>query len=106
MQVRVLFAIGVIASLALLLGTLVPTNITADAQNVEFVSHIGGETKAVFVRDDYAYIGVGPRLTVLDVSNPALPTVVGKTVPFPSVVRDVFVSGGTAYVAASGLRTG
>ncbi len=35
---------------------------TADAENVEFVGHIGGATYAVAVQGDYAYPGVGLRL--------------------------------------------
>jgi hypothetical protein len=44
------------------------------AQNVELVGHIGGVTDAVFVQGNYAYIGEGPRLTILDISNPASPS--------------------------------
>ena len=79
---------------------------SADAQNVEFVGHIGGATLAVAVQGDYAYIGEGPRLAILDISNPASPTVAGKTVPLPGVVRGVAVTGGYAYIAdrEGGLR--
>ncbi len=76
-----------------------PSAVQANAENIEFVGHIGGTTKAVFVQGDYAYIGEGPRLTILDISNPASPSVVGKTFPFPDIVRDVYVSGDYAYVA-------
>jgi len=72
---------------------------TADAENVELVGHIGGVTEAVFVQGNYAYIGEGPGLTILDISNPASPTVVGKTPPLPDIVRGVYVSGSYAYVA-------
>jgi len=77
-----------------------------DGENVEFVGHIGGSTYAVAVRGDYAYIGEGPRLTILDVSDPASPIVVGKTAPLPDVVWDVYMAGGYAYVADdwTGLR--
>jgi len=79
---------------------------TAGAENVEFVGHIGGYTNAVAVQGDYAYIGVGPRLTILDISDPASPAVAGKTLPLPDIVQGVAVAGGYAYVAAegSGLR--
>ena len=43
----------------------------ADAQNVEFIGHIGGPTYAVAVQGNYAYVGEGPSLTILDISNPA-----------------------------------
>ena len=42
---------------------------SAEAENVEFVGHIGGPTKAVFVHEDHAYIGEGGALTILDISN-------------------------------------
>ena len=78
----------------------------ADSENIELVGHIGGVTRAVAVQGNYAYIGEGPRLTVLDISNPALPTVVGKTPLLPDVVRGVAVAGDYAYVADwdAGLR--
>jgi hypothetical protein len=69
------------------------------AQNVEFVGHIGGVTRAVAVQGNYAYIGEGPRLTILDISDPASPTVVGKMDPLPDIVRGVAVAGDYAYVA-------
>jgi hypothetical protein len=79
---------------------------SADAQNVELVGQIGGATLAVAVQGDYAYLGVGPRLVVLDVSDPANPTMTGQGPVFPSIVEGVYVTGGYAYVAAgsSGLR--
>ena len=80
-------------------GLLKPHTPTADAENVEFVGHIGGSTEAVFVLGNYAYIGEGPRLTILDVSNLANPTVVGKTLPLPDTVKDLYVAGDYAYIA-------
>jgi transglutaminase-like putative cysteine protease len=84
----------------------VPSTFQVDAENVEFIGHIGGATETVFVEGDYAYIGVGPRLTILNISDLVAPAVVGKTAPLPSVVWDIYVSGDYAYVAdgSSGLR--
>jgi len=119
MKVRLFTLLSLIVVMGLLLA-LVPGGVrpssatnatssiatTADAQNVEFVGHIGGTILAVAVQGNYAYIGEGPRLTILNVSNPASPTVVGKTPPLPDVVRGVYVAGGYAYVADhnAGLR--
>jgi hypothetical protein len=69
------------------------------AQNVELVGQIGGPTKAVAVSGSYAYVGVGPRLVILNVSDPSAPRMVGQTEPLPGAVWDVAVSGGYAYVA-------
>lgn len=68
----------------------------------QVVGQIGGPTQAVAVQGDYAYVGVGLRLIVLDVTNPSTPTEVGATAPFPYFVEEVAVSGTRAYVAAGG----
>ena len=74
-----------------------PVVTTAD-DNVELVGQIGGGTRAVAVRGDYAYIGVGPRLVILDVYDPADVRVVGQTSPH-GPVDGVAVAGSYAYVA-------
>ena len=58
------------------------------------------------VQGRYAYVGVGPRLLVVDVGDPTRPVAVGRTGVLPGVVRGVAVSGAYAYVAnwAGGLR--
>jgi hypothetical protein len=68
----------------------------------QVVGQIGGPTQAVAVQGDYAYVGVGLRLIVLDVTNPITPTEVGSTPPFPYFVEDIALSGTRAYVAAGG----
>lgn len=68
----------------------------------QVVGQIGGPTSAVAVQDNYAYVGVGLRLIVLDVTNPATPTEVGATAPFPFYVEDIALSGTRAYLAAGG----
>jgi len=70
---------------------------------LEVVGQIGGGTYAVAVQGNYAYIGVGPRLVILDVSDPSAPIVVGQTDVMPDVLRDIAVVGSYAYVAAGGL---
>lgn len=66
--------------------------------DVELVGQVGGPVFAVAVQGNYAYLGVGPRLTVLDVSDPSRPAVVGQSKVLPEIVRDVFVAGPYAYV--------
>lgn len=76
------------------------------AHNVESVGQIGGVTYAVALRGNYAYIGVGPRLVIFDVSIRAHTTFVGQTGVLPDLVRGVAVGRKYAYVAdgSSGLR--
>ncbi len=76
------------------------------AEELEYVGQVGGVNLAVAVQGAYAYVGEGPRVTVLDISNPASPMLVGKTPPFSDIVRDIGVAGDHVYVAAgaSGLH--
>jgi hypothetical protein len=80
--------------------------ITGRIGRLELVGHIGGEMQAVFGQGDLAYVGEGPRLTILDVSDPASPVVLGKTALWPAIVKDTTVHGDYAYVTLglAGLR--
>ena len=74
--------------------------------DVELVGQVGGPIFAVDVQGQYAYVGIGPRLTVLDVSDPTRPAVVGQSNVLPYTVRDIHIAGHYAYVIVwySGLR--
>ncbi len=66
-------------------GAKNPATVQQQAQNVERVSHLGGPTNAVAIQGIYAYLGIGPRLVILNVSDPAHPSVVGQTdIPYAS----------------------
>ncbi|MBI2918849.1 MAG: hypothetical protein HYY01_12775 [Chloroflexi bacterium] len=75
---------------------------TPEPELLKVVGQIGGPTQAVAVQGDYAYVGVGLRLIVLDLTSPANPREVGATEPFGWYVEDVAVVGNTAFVAAGG----
>jgi hypothetical protein len=79
----------------LLLGVTLP--VSAEEHSVSLVGQIGGECRDVQVVGNYAYVGEGTSLRVLDVSNPAKPIPRGR-VRLPGIVQGVFVSGGRAYV--------
>ena len=73
--------------------------------SLEYVSQIGGACEAVAVQGNFAYVGLGPRLRVLDVSDPAHRVVLGLTDVLRGVVKDIAVAGQYAYVVdESGLR--
>ena len=69
------------------------------AQNVQLMGQTGGATHAVALQGNYAYIGVGPRLVILDISDPTQPTLSGQSPPLPETVERIKVSGGLAYIA-------
>jgi hypothetical protein len=100
-----------IALLSLLVfGNLLPApSATANPDQStgwEAIGQAGGPMQGIAVQGNYAYVGVGPRLIVVDISNPANPHPVGATAPFDYFVQGVTVSGTTAFVAAgsAGLR--
>jgi len=75
------------------------TPVAFEAWAPGFVGQIGGGTYAVAVQGQYAYIGVGPRFVILDISESA----VGEgMILLPGVVMDVALAGEYAYVAAGG----
>ena len=77
-----------------------------ERSSLHMVGQVGGRTEDVAVQGDYAYVAVGLRLVVLDVSQPITPTEIGSTTPFPQFVAGVTVSGTLACVAdgMAGLR--
>mgnify|MGYP002387827030 CR=1 FL=1 len=74
--------------------------------NMEYVGRIEGASLAVDIQEDILYLGIGQRLALLDISNPAMPLIIGKTQTFAGIVVDFVISGGLAYVAddEAGLR--
>jgi len=88
--------------LTLLVAALGDPAGTLAAEGWRVVGQLGGPTSAVAVQGNYAYVGIGLRLTVLDISDPANPRELGATAPFPYFVQGIAVSGTRAYVAAGG----
>jgi uncharacterized repeat protein (TIGR01451 family) len=87
-------------------GPAQPDETRESSSSWQMVGQVGGPTQAVAVQGAYAYVGVGLRLVVLDVSDPTTPQEIGSTMPFPQFVEGVTVSGTVAYAAVgtAGLR--
>ena len=73
---------------------------------VTLVGQWGGPCYAVAVSGNRAYMGMGPRLVIMDASNASSPTVLSMSEVLPGIVRGVAVSGNYAYVAdgSAGLQ--
>jgi hypothetical protein len=73
---------------------------------IELVNHWDQTTNDVFVQGNYAYVGQGTRLGILDISSPISPTLIGQTDLLTYTVQDIYVLDDYAYVAAGpgGLR--
>ena len=91
--------IRVIAFAGCFLASLTLSCSPPQAENVELVGSIGGPVRAVAVNGDYAYVGEGRQVTILDVSDPAAPEVLAK-LRLADVVRGIAVSGSLVYAVA------
>ena len=80
----------------------VPSASASTAQSADWsaIGQAGGPTQGIAVQGDYAYIGIGSRLIIVDISDQANPHPVGASTPFDDLVQGVMVSGTLAYIAA------
>jgi hypothetical protein len=69
------------------------------APSLEFVSQLGGTCAAVAAEGEFVYFAEGPRLVIVDASDPASPVEVGRSAPLESAIQAVAVADGYAYVA-------
>ena len=89
---------------------LPPLNVIAaaappPASQVNLIGQLGGILKGAAIAGNYAFLAEGARLTILDISNPAVPVVVGKTAPFAELIQGISISpdGNHAYLAVGNL---
>ncbi|PKO19068.1 MAG: hypothetical protein CVU39_00520 [Chloroflexi bacterium HGW-Chloroflexi-10] len=66
----------------------------------DLLNQMGGSMRAVAVQGETAYVGAGPRLVIVDISEPENPQFLGRTEILPDLVENVVVDGDYAYVAA------
>lgn len=67
--------------------------------NVTLLNQTGGAVYGAATRGNYAYVGIGPRLVVMNISNPQNPIAIGQTDVFPGTIVQVTLDGDYAYVA-------
>ena len=79
-----------------------PTVLPQPEVQVELLGQIGGASEALAIHGQYAYLGVGPRLAVVEVSSPSNPRVIGQSAVLSGVVQAVALVDDYAYVAARG----
>ena len=68
------------------------------AGSLELVGQFGGSAAAVAVSGNFAYLGQGPRLVVLDISDTANPLFMNQSEILPGIVLGVEVEDGYVYV--------
>lgn len=65
---------------------------------MELVGQLGGYVSAVIARGPYLYLAAGPRLLILDVSNPTQPVFVGQSEVLAARIDAMAVNETHAYV--------
>lgn len=71
---------------------------SSPSKSMKFVGHVGGTAHALDKQGERLYMGIGPRLHIIDVSNPADPITLGKTDAFLGQINAIQVSGDYAFV--------
>ena len=86
---------------SILLWSLLVSSVQAEV-SITLQGQLGGESRTVDLSPDgtLAYLGVGPRLVVLDLSEPGQVRELGKSRVLPEIVEHVVVAGDYAFVAA------
>ena len=74
--------------------------VDSQSQHVALAGQVDGATAAMAVKGNYAFIGVGPRLVIMNIAEPAQPTLVGQTELLPGLVNGAVVAGQYAYIIA------
>ncbi len=69
---------------------------------LQLLHHLGGAVTAIAVEGHLAYVGMGPRLVVWDVADPARPVRLGVSEPLSGLVEDLLVQDGFAYLSLWG----
>ncbi|MCD6563254.1 MAG: hypothetical protein J7K23_04975, partial [Thermoproteales archaeon] len=75
--------------------------LVSTSTTIRLMGQVGGSLSSVVVQGIYAYVGVGMRLIILDISNPVIPREVGVSVPLNGLVKDIKVVDSIAYVVSS-----
>jgi len=76
---------------------------TAQGQSsMRVISQIGGTTYDVAVQDNVLYMGKGMQLSIVDVSDPSEPVILGHSDLLPEQVRRVAVADNLAFVGTQG----
>ncbi|MCX6924206.1 MAG: IPT/TIG domain-containing protein, partial [Verrucomicrobia bacterium] len=71
---------------------------TPRGSGIELVASLGGRESGVAVQGNYAYVGEGSSLLLVNVSSPSSPSLVSR-LAMPANVLDIALNGQYAYVA-------
>ena len=82
-------------------GIVPPPSMSGLQGNIKLLGQYGGSAYAVAVQENYAYLGQGPRMVVLDISQRSQPRQVGQSDLMRGIVNGIALREKFAYVVAS-----
>ncbi|MBE2202215.1 MAG: PKD domain-containing protein [Anaerolinea sp.] len=77
------------------------TAVTSVLPGSTLYKQLGGFARAVAQQGDYVYLGIGSRLDVYDVQDPANPTLLAQTAPLTDMIISLDLLGNYVVAAAS-----
>ena len=104
------FFLGIMGSYALWNKLTIPPRLPlknikpGESLNFEFVKQLGGsvsssQTKPIVMKGNLVYAGMGPRLAILDISNPSDISLVGQSDIIPDKIGEIVMVGDYVYIA-------
>ncbi len=82
-------------------GIVPPPSTSGLKGELKLLGQYGGSAFAVAVQGDYAFLGQGPRVVVLDISSPDSPKLVGQSEILRGIVYGIALRDNYAYVVAA-----
>ena len=78
-----------------------------ESLNLEYVNQFGGavssgQIKPIFVNDNLVYVGIGPRLAILDISDLSNIYLVGQSEIILDLIGEIVLVGNYIYIAPGG----
>jgi hypothetical protein len=74
-----------------------PTSLPENDFTLERVAQLGGSIFGITIAGDVAYVGMGPRVAAIDISQHESPQLIGQSEPLPGLVSQLLqISGGPA----------
>jgi hypothetical protein len=71
-----------------------------DELTFKLVTQMGGTLNALAVDGNIVYLGIGPRLVIVDFTDPAAPRILWQSDVLPGVIGAIALQTGLAYVSA------
>ena len=97
-----IFLIGLVGLTALFHTASLEARSSSTTGKLALWDEMGGRVSAVAKAGDFAYIGMGRKLVVLNVAAPAQPVIVGQSAVLPEIIHKLTLHNQYAYAEVDG----